>query len=840
MGRGRRDTFCTAELPRSVDSFDSYFNISRVSYFPGEMAHLRRACSPDSLVMTPLPQPLPPQYDGTAERRKAKKNKKSNKKKNNKKTTGTASSQQTGGVDDEKVDGLRVESLSSNDVADKGDVLEDNDAVASPFIVHGETPVDRVVIDLSQGLGSGSQLGYGSESIGDVEKEIGASSESTTIREMSVRRDEERVKNEPSSVANNGSDPFVCHTHRRVACKFDPRCCVHRDPKNCSCPPRWSCCCLHHLGDCCHCVSIPDLTTYDDDDVNNNQDKPSSDQGQDPSTEDKGSGANNGKESSNLNPHTQVDNHGSKGVSNNSKDETLEKPDSGFEELSQVTEGDTEKVSSDDDQKPKKGSKCDKISDEMGEKIIDDENMDDLDVEEKPGDKAKEMPEIMAVDAAKHEPSHESEGQAEDKPEAKTVESIEHKNRDKAEKKCGDEEGEERDKTDDRKEASAEKPMPLASRPARPTDLMGPLASHLFAKLLRNEYCDSIIVLRSVTDNFLPMEFAVHKVVATQSPLAAACFHSSNRIFAVVRENFAMIKAFELALWNLYGHPLVTRHQLRASTLSAYGYTQDARGQLNFHVNGAMADFAICYATSGVFFQLHNVAEAGFTMIAELVDWDTVELILCIGLEILKFTVNLEAGAGPGHEQVHNQNIARELQEMWAPMVINAVLEFVCKYVKETEGFSLVAGAQSTGMPDRIPESLRTFPSAVTARPKLSDVKFGSFSTVHEQKPAKEAVISSAILINLPYEQLGLTFTIMTARNVLSVELAQAVISAREARRLQALLLLSQQGGPGRSAGNGELGYREYLAGTAPGPQTLTTEVELCREWVGLGAVSEP
>ncbi|KAK1148674.1 hypothetical protein N8T08_008559 [Aspergillus melleus] len=745
MGRGRRDTFCTAELPRSVNSFDSYFRILRVSHFPGEMAHLRRACSPDSLVMTPLPQPLPPQYDGTAGRRKAKKNKKSNKKKNSKKTVGTASSQQTGGVDDEKVDGLQVESLSSNNAVDKGDVLEENDVVEAPFIVHGETPTDRVVIDLSHGLGSGSQLGYGSESLGDVEKEIGASSESTTIREMSVRRDEDRVKDGPSSVANKGSDPFVCHTHRRVA--------------------------------------------Y---------------------------------------------------ASNNSKEETLEKPDSGFEELSQVTEGDTEKVSSDDNQRPKKGSKCEKVSDEMSEKIIDDENMNDLNVEEKPEDKAKDMPEIKVVDAIKHEPSHESEGKTEDKLEVKTVEIVEHKNRGKIGEKYGDEEVEKRDKSDDREAPPAEKPMPLASRPARPTDLMGPLASHLFAKLLRNEYCDSIIVLRSVTDNFLPMEFAVHKVVATQSPLAAACFHSSNRIFAVVRENFAMIKAFELALWNLYGHPLVTRHQLRASTLSAYGYTQDARGQLNFHVNGAMADFAICYATSGVFFQLHNVAEAGFTMIAELVDWDTVELILCIGLEILKFAVNLETGAGPGHEQVHNQNIARELQEMWAPMVINAVLEFVCKYVKETEDFSLVAGAQSTGMPDRIPESLRTFPSAVTARPKLSDVKFGSFSTVHEQKPTKEAVISSAILINLPYEQLSLTFTIMTARNVLSVELAQAVISAREARRQQALLLLSQQSGPGRSAGNEELGYREYLTGTAPGPQTSTTEAELCREWVGLGAVSEP
>ncbi|KAL4783995.1 hypothetical protein BJX76DRAFT_367938 [Aspergillus varians] len=34
---------------------------------------------------------------------------------------------------------------------------------------------------------------------------------------------------------------------------FNEECCVHKPAIKCGCPPRYSCCCMHHAGDCCHC-----------------------------------------------------------------------------------------------------------------------------------------------------------------------------------------------------------------------------------------------------------------------------------------------------------------------------------------------------------------------------------------------------------------------------------------------------------------------------------------------------------------------------------------------------------------------------------------------------------
>lgn len=47
----------------------------------------------------------------------------------------------------------------------------------------------------------------------------------------------------------------VCSVHNRPLCQFNPKCCVHKPREaNCSCSPKYSCCCLHHFGDCCFCV----------------------------------------------------------------------------------------------------------------------------------------------------------------------------------------------------------------------------------------------------------------------------------------------------------------------------------------------------------------------------------------------------------------------------------------------------------------------------------------------------------------------------------------------------------------------------------------------------------
>ena len=79
---------------------------------------------------------------------------------------------------------------------------------------------------------------------------------------------EERVNCDDDKNGNISTQPvtsmdhsgkFVCPVHKKPLCQYNPRCCVHKPREtNCNCPLKSSCCCLHHLGDCCFCVFVPE------------------------------------------------------------------------------------------------------------------------------------------------------------------------------------------------------------------------------------------------------------------------------------------------------------------------------------------------------------------------------------------------------------------------------------------------------------------------------------------------------------------------------------------------------------------------------------------------------
>ncbi|THC98421.1 hypothetical protein EYZ11_002080 [Aspergillus tanneri] len=667
------------------------------------MAHLRRASSSTSLVLTAMP----PQLDGTSEQRKAKKNKKAKQKK---KAKNVAQAQNRNQTDDAK------DAYPATDIPDNTNVSTSSDkAVAAPLIVHGESLRDRGC----NGLTNGQQYLHGS--IGDTGGKQDVSSETTTIRAMSIQGEGGGVEEEQPTIVDD--EPRI---PTAVPAPQDGHVVV---------------CITWEIAE-----EIP----------NNPSDKPDIED-QSPDCDD--------EEVSNI-EHKEVG--GDSGDNNRDQSNRhINDPEVESKEL----ESDNGEVLNTFDQPPT------------------DEN-------EKANEAPSEMPNLLL----------------------------------------------------------SQNNIALASETREV-----PLPVHLLGRLERSEYCDSCVILRSTRDNFLPIEFPVHKLVVTRSPLVATIFNSHghldrNEIIAVAGDNFGMIKGFELALRFLYGLPLLTMGRLRAVTLSSFGYAEDTKEVLHFPIPAAMVDLALCYATSGLFFQLHTVVETGFRLAADLVGWDTVEVILFFSLHVTKFAVKLDTSfipcnGGEAFERdqrtyVDSQSVTQELQEVWAPRLIHAVLGFICNYVNANE-FSLFVQAQSTSLPDRIPEHLRSLPGSILTNPRLARLKFGSFASINEHKPAREVVIASAILMNLPFKQLKEAFEIMAARRVLSSPLAHSIVTAREIRRLQALRVLATHSNDTMNESSAEvqeLGYREYLTSNGASwdmqaPPTKPTEIKLKREWMGLAVV---
>ena len=300
----------------------------------------------------------------------------------------------------------------------------------------------------------------------------------------------------------------------------------------------------------------------------------------------------------------------------------------------------------------------------------------------------------------------------------------------------------------------------------------------------------------------------------------------TNEIVAVGNENFCMIKGFEYALQHLYGRPLLTAGQLRLATLSTYGYSENNVGKIQFSLTAAMADFALCYAASGAFFQQEAIIETGIRLAIELIDWEIVECILYFGVCTTRPVVTLDQTAPM--DKTGDYDAAEELQR-WTPRLVSSALQFVTRHMDKD--FTLYTKAQSKTLPNRIPESLQGVPGPVITRPR-------SFASRQGENPNREVEVPSAILIYLPYKQLEQMFGVMEAQNILSSDLAKAVVVERETRRLQALRALAKQGVKDELSATDEireLGYQETVTVTESQDPAIT----LNREWIGLAVVEE-
>ncbi|KAI9925004.1 hypothetical protein ASPWEDRAFT_45132 [Aspergillus wentii DTO 134E9] len=386
------------------------------------------------------------------------------------------------------------------------------------------------------------------------------------------------------------------------------------------------------------------------------------------------------------------------------------------------------------------------------------------------------------------------------------------------------------------------------------------LATHTLGLFENEQFSDFQIVLKSAKGLFFPITFRTHKTLMARSPLINSILKSPapqeghSEVTAIAGENFCMFKAFRIVLQNLYGLPVLDTENLRYAAISSLGYTEENIQACPFSINLAVADFALCYAAAGAFFEQSEIVEIGIKIAISFISWENIEMVLYFSLCLWKFAIVSPSDADTEVPSAHDKEPAGaiqgkpdsqasigELEEVWVPRLVTSAIEFVARHVQP--GFKLYTQAQTRDMPDRIPKDLRV-PKQPLSNPKLAEVKFGSLESLEEQKPSHEVGIASAILICLPFEKLKEAFAIMGSRQVLTSALAQEIVVERETRRLHALQIYSKQGGEYDDNKISDeirpLGYREFC--TSKGVLSGTREPALMdfsleREWVGLAVV---
>lgn len=632
----------------------------------------------------------------------------------------------------------------------------------------------------------------------------------------------------------------VCPEHGRALCRVFPGCCVHRAvPGSCAyCPVARSCCCVHHAGDCCYCFGGGDM-----------RDGPGFE-----GREVQGNGDGNGSEgtdgtatSTNETVHEAVREsiHESESV-----DETNESVNESEIQVQVVDETETETVHE------TVYESVDETVDEVNEKETVDENETiNEDNEVNDINETNKTVKETINDASEKETVDEAD-------ENKTVNEINETN-ETVNKTANEANEANEDGTNGTTNAQ--------------TQAQAQLTTHTLSLLETETFSDCRLTLKSTTNNFYPTTFHAHRALLSRSPRIATILHTAtyrdganNEITAAAGDAFSMAQAFETSVQNLYGLPVLDRVGLRRATLAALGYDyreEDWRdgneaARFPFPVHVAMADFALCYAASGAFFEDEGVAEAGVRLALELVGYgENIEMLLSFALCPRRFLINTCPGnlpsSGPATKKDKKDSDSKNsaLLKTQCLDITKTALTHLTAQIPPATPFHFYNSAQPgpSLLADRIPEPLRRYPGSVLSNPKLAEVKFGSFE---EMQPNPAVERTSAVLLSLPFEGLRAAFWMLAEKGFLNEGVARAVLVEREARRLYALRvwgkwkaererevrelgkkakrLRRKNGGAAAAAaaavGDDEvkvLGYREFF--TAKDEQIC-----LEREWVGL------
>lgn len=289
-----------------------------------------------------------------------------------------------------------------------------------------------------------------------------------------------------------------------------------------------------------------------------------------------------------------------------------------------------------------------------------------------------------------------------------------------------------------------------------------------------------------------PNTFHLHDYILQHSPFLFMLMDlfESNTCFEVTSSpGFNCPHAFYLALKRLYGSQLVDLASIRHHTLE--GFQNQNIADSSFDIEVCMIDFALCYATSGVFLDRQDITEQGFKLALGLMSMANVEYIVKFALypelfmlksSYLPCTLTNDAPSMfPNYHTTHVEDFKTRLVHG----LMTEALIFLGSRIPAD--FPLFTGYFDSHLITRIPHDLQTLPGSVCVSNALAHLQLGSIPSLKEQQPAHEILITSAILMSIPYECLIVITQRMKEMGTLSVELLEKIVAAREQRRNHAL-----------------------------------------------------
>lgn len=398
-------------------------------------------------------------------------------------------------------------------------------------------------------------------------------------------------------------------------------------------------------------------------------------------------------------------------------------------------------------------------------------------------------------------------------------------------------------------------------------DQILPLSTHLLDMFAIRKYSDVRIVLKSMRQMFSPVTFNVHRIIVSQSPVLESILQhqetsseTNSTIHINAAGNFSMARAFEFALQNMYGQPLINKDNVNEFTQKALGWnTSNGREEGSENVKEKVVGLAVCYGAAGLFLNNTDIVNAELGLIMELFDWSNIETALHFALYPDDFLLTYDGNkmdkakkkrvkrrkdkdkaetTADGLPSVHIDGSIAQIIQVWSRKVASAAIRFMVYNLPATFHFDRTALPKT--LKDRIPQHICTGYSIANLNPMLASLTFGQ----HPQ-PSPTCTRASAILLALPFEHFRDTIEVMQQQRILTADLVKAILLEREERRLSALWEYARQSSDNQGDNHHhpddsvkELCYQEFaihvqtLDATLDG-ERVRDEFTLHREWKG-------
>ncbi|KAL2815365.1 hypothetical protein BJX63DRAFT_430879 [Aspergillus granulosus] len=252
----RRTTFCPSELPSTAQSFDDYFSVCR-PHLSQEVfiwtVKRTRACSVGGVNGKPNFEESVEMASGLDQCVEA-----------HVQTHGQTQSQTHGHGHGHELAGAQIDGPSGRRKLKKVEKARRKKVARS--MKHEGGGVEDVDEPVQGKDGCGREV-FVVDGDGRGQKNEEEEEQRYVEQVEDVGEDRDVGLQEEEAVEEPLEDELACRIHRRLMCQFNTSCCVHRPAQEtgCGCPPRHSCCCMHHVGDCCTCRNKASVTDGDDD-----------------------------------------------------------------------------------------------------------------------------------------------------------------------------------------------------------------------------------------------------------------------------------------------------------------------------------------------------------------------------------------------------------------------------------------------------------------------------------------------------------------------------------------------------------------------------------------------